>query len=95
MPDDLLLKDFKPTPQLITKTTLVEKPRFPVIDAHNHLTFAHWDYDQRPVSQLIDTLDEAHIRVYVDLDGGCILTISKQQHQNASAFMGVSIGMRG
>lgn len=68
---DLSLSDFKPVPKLITKVTRVEKPRFPVIDAHNHLSlegFGGWD--QRPVSQLLDILDESDVRVYVDLDGG-------------------------
>jgi len=67
---DLLLKDFNPTSQLVTKQFIVQQARFPVIDAHNHLSFDKWDYDERPVSQLIDTLDEANVRVYVDLDGG-------------------------
>ena len=33
----MLLTDFQPRPALVTKTTVVTKPRFPVIDAHNHL----------------------------------------------------------
>jgi predicted TIM-barrel fold metal-dependent hydrolase len=68
---DLSLSDFKPVPKLVTKVTRVEKPRFPVIDAHNHLAlegFGGWD--KRPVSQLLDILDESDVRVYVDLDGG-------------------------
>jgi hypothetical protein len=31
------LNEYRPQPKLVTKQTLVEKPRFPVIDAHNHL----------------------------------------------------------
>ena len=31
------LEDFKPHSKLVTKTTLVNKPKFQVIDAHNHL----------------------------------------------------------
>lgn len=33
----MLLEDFRPKSQLVTRTTPVNKPRFPVIDAHNHL----------------------------------------------------------
>src|SRR5688572_1733101 len=33
----MLLKNFRPQSKLVTKTTLVNKPKFPVIDAHNHL----------------------------------------------------------
>lgn len=67
----LALQDFKPVPKLVTRVTPISKPRFPVIDAHNHLSlegFGGWD--KRPVSQLLDILDEADVRVYIDLDGG-------------------------
>jgi predicted TIM-barrel fold metal-dependent hydrolase len=67
----LLLSDFRPRPMLVTKTTAVHKPKFPVIDAHNHLAEPFGGgWDKKPLSQLIDQLDEADVRVYVDLDGG-------------------------
>lgn len=67
----LLLTDYTPIPKLVTKTTRVDKPRFPVIDAHNHLAEPFGGgWDKRPVSQLLDLLDEAQVRMYVDLDGG-------------------------
>ena len=31
------LKDFRPQAKLVTRRTMVDRPRFPVIDAHNHL----------------------------------------------------------
>jgi len=67
------LTDFKPKSQLVTKTTLVNKPKFPVIDAHNHLGEPFgggWDAPQKPLSELLDLLDEAGVTHYVDLDGG-------------------------
>lgn len=68
---DLFLRDFAPRSQLVTSATSVDKPRFPVIDAHNHLAEPFGGgWDKRPVSQLLDTLDEAQVRLYVDLDGG-------------------------
>jgi predicted TIM-barrel fold metal-dependent hydrolase len=68
---DLSLSDFIPRSQLVTKMTRVEKPRFPVIDAHNHLAEPFGGgWDRRPVSELLDLLDTADVRVYVDLDGG-------------------------
>jgi predicted TIM-barrel fold metal-dependent hydrolase len=67
----MLLEDFRPQSKLVTKTTLVEKPRFPVIDAHNHLGEAFGGgWDQRPLIELLDLLDQAGIVRYVDLDGG-------------------------
>lgn len=65
------LKDFKPQSKLVTKTTLVNRPRFPVIDAHNHLAEPFGGgWDRKPVSTLLDVLDEAGVILYVDLDGG-------------------------
>jgi len=67
----MLLTDFRPRPALVTKATEVRQPRFPVIDAHNHLGEPFGGgWDRKPVSELLDTLDEVHVRAYVDLDGG-------------------------
>ena len=69
--DKVQLHAFRPRAQAVLKRTDVLKPRFPVIDAHNHLAEPFGGgWDKKPVSQLIDILDEADIRVYVDLDGG-------------------------
>ncbi len=62
------LSDFRPRSALVAKTTRVDRPRYPAVDAHNHIGFSGWD--QRPVSELLDALDEAGVRVLVDLDGG-------------------------
>ena len=67
----MLLENFRPKSKLVTKTTLVDKPRFPVIDAHNHLGEDFGGgWDKRPLSELLDLLDEAGVTHYVDLDGG-------------------------
>lgn len=67
----MLLADFRPRPALVTKTTQVVAPRFPVIDAHNHLGEPFGGgWEHRPIAQLLDNLDAAGVRRYVDLDGG-------------------------
>jgi predicted TIM-barrel fold metal-dependent hydrolase len=67
----MLLQNFRPKPKLVTKTTLVEKPRFPAIDAHNHLAEPFGGgWDKKPLPALLDQLDQAGIVHYVDLDGG-------------------------
>ena len=69
--NDLLLDDFKPKPRLSVKTTEVLTPRFPVIDAHNHLQAPFGGgWDKKPLAELLDILDTAQVRTYVDLDGG-------------------------
>ena len=65
------LTDFRPQSKLVTKTTLVDKPRFQVIDAHNHLAEPFGGgWDKKPLTELLDLLDEAGVTHYVDLDGG-------------------------
>jgi len=65
------LRDFLPRPALVTKETEVPRPRFQVIDAHNHLGEQFGGgWDKRPLGALLDVLDEAGVRALVDLDGG-------------------------
>jgi predicted TIM-barrel fold metal-dependent hydrolase len=65
------LSTFHPVSQLVTKQTSIEKPRFKVIDAHNHLAEPFGGgWDQKPLTELLDLLDTAGVFHYVDLDGG-------------------------
>jgi len=66
----MLLNEYKPRPRLVVRQTSVNRPRFPVIDAHNHLGDFGGGWDKRPLSELLAQLDEVDVRVYVDLDGG-------------------------
>jgi len=69
--DDLLLADYRPRPALLTPDRTPRRPRFPVLDAHNHLGAAFGDgWDSRPLRELLDRMDEAGIEAVVDLDGG-------------------------
>ncbi len=68
---DLRLADFRPRSSLRVPAHLVDRPRFPAIDAHNHLGSAFGgDWPGRSPAELIDVLDEAGIETLVDLDGG-------------------------
>ena len=65
------LNTFRPHPKLVTKTTLIDQPRFPVIDAHNHLAEPFGGgWDKKPLPKLLDLLDQVNVRLYIDLDGG-------------------------
>ena len=67
----MLLTDYRPRSALVTRVTSVLKPRFPVVDAHNHLGGEFGGgWDRRPIAELLDVLDEAGVRLLVDLDGG-------------------------
>jgi predicted TIM-barrel fold metal-dependent hydrolase len=68
---EIYLHEYRPKSRLSTKKTPVARPRFPVVDAHNHLGDSFGGgWDKRPVAELLDVLDEAGVEVYVDLDGG-------------------------
>jgi hypothetical protein len=71
MPGDILLREFKPRPALVTQDHTPERARFPLIDVHNHLgqrPRGHWRVDD--TGTLLSLMDELDIRCIVNLDGG-------------------------
>lgn len=68
----MLLNDYVPEPRLVTAETQVSRPRFPVIDCHNHLEeeTGGGGWIKRPVAELVAALDEAGVEGMLDLDGG-------------------------
>ena len=67
----------------------VDRPRFPVIDAHNHLgsPFAG-DWPERSPAELEAVLDESGIEAIVDLDGGQGDALSARDRPLADARTG-------
>jgi len=71
MHDGLRLEDYRPRSSLRVPAHEVRRPRFPAIDAHNHLGSAFGgDWTSRPPGELGEVLDEAGVELVVDLDGG-------------------------
>ena len=80
----LALSDFQPRSMLHVKETRVEKPRFPVVDVHSHLTFSRSTFAKNedgvtateeitPLISARDALavmDRKGIRAMVNLTGG-------------------------
>jgi predicted TIM-barrel fold metal-dependent hydrolase len=63
------LADYRPRTRLRVREHRIEKPRFGVIDAHNHLGPAFsMGWHTRPVSELLAALDEAGVETIIDLD---------------------------
>jgi predicted TIM-barrel fold metal-dependent hydrolase len=65
----MLLSDYRPRSKLVLPLTLVERPRFPVFDAHNHLDEEYVAWNKRPLPALLADLDAADVRMVVDLAG--------------------------
>ncbi|MFC1619616.1 amidohydrolase family protein [Candidatus Neomarinimicrobiota bacterium] len=61
--DNLKLVDWRPQSQLVVKETKLEKPKFPVIDIHNHLG------NLEKTETYLEEMDKAGIWKCVSLDG--------------------------
>src|SRR5438552_9843752 len=67
---ELKLREWEPRSMLVTKTTIVEKPMFPVIDMHNHLGGGKDRLKTEVVQRYLTELNEAGVKTVVNLDGG-------------------------
>lgn len=79
---ELKLKDWKPKSMLVTKVTKVEKPRYPVIDVHNHLRFVP------DAEQCLEEMDAAGVQTVVNLDGGWGANLKAQLEKYDNAHPG-------
>jgi predicted TIM-barrel fold metal-dependent hydrolase len=69
--DGLRLVDFRPRTSLRVPVHDVRRPRYRVVDAHNHLGSAFGGaWASRSPAELVATLDESGVEMIVDLDGG-------------------------
>ncbi|MDB5385800.1 MAG: putative metal-dependent hydrolase of the TIM-barrel fold protein [Planctomycetaceae bacterium] len=67
---ELKLRDWEPKSMLVTKTSVVETPRFPVTDIHNHLGGGKQFLTPERVGRYLTEMNEAGVRTVVNLDGG-------------------------
>jgi predicted TIM-barrel fold metal-dependent hydrolase len=99
--DELRLADYRPRTSLRVPAHEVRQPKFPVIDAHNHLGSAFGgEWATRPPSELIATLDESGVEMVVDLDGGQSDALSREIDRwqvaypdRVAVFAGLDYGM--
>jgi predicted TIM-barrel fold metal-dependent hydrolase len=74
------LSDFEPHSMLVVKETLVERPRYPVIDLHAHMSFAvrvengvHLSAERQyfaTAQEMIDVMDRKSVRLVNNLTAG-------------------------
>jgi predicted TIM-barrel fold metal-dependent hydrolase len=70
--EGLRLSHWRPRPALVVPQTIVESPRFPVVDIHNHV--GRWlspggEWVGGEVAELVAGMDEAGVQTLVNLDG--------------------------
>lgn len=67
MVNALPLSDYRPRTKLEVRRTHVERPRFPVVDAHNHVYF-NGQWSSPEPDPLLRVMDEAGVRVLACVD---------------------------
>jgi len=65
---NIRLIDYHPRSMMKVKETMIEKAKFPVIDAHNHLRndVVNADVD---IADMVKIMDDCNVQIVVDLDG--------------------------
>lgn len=73
---DLRLRDYRPVPRLVAPAHLVERARFPAVDAHNHLGrwLSEWvgapgEWTVPDVPELLELMEACNLAAIVNLDG--------------------------
>ncbi len=67
---DLKLRDWDPRSMMVTKTTSIDRPKFPVVDVHNHLGGGKARLTPAVVNRYLEEMDAAGVQAVVNLDGG-------------------------
>src|SRR5208282_184026 len=85
---ELKLRDWEPRSMMVTKTTPVEKPMFPVIDMHNHLGAGKALLTPERVRRHLAEMNAAGVRTVVNLDGNLPPEeLEKVYHKNAERIL--------
>ena len=83
---DLRLSDFAPCSQLKAAVHAIEKPRFPVIDYHNHLD----SLDPRAVLRIMDACDvERIVNITMQTGEAALATIGRFHHAAPERFASI------
>ncbi len=70
MPSSIFIEDFEPRSELVLPEHPVAHAKFPVIDAHNHLSsFGEGGPLVRPADEMVREMDCLNIRAIADLNG--------------------------
>lgn len=65
---ELLLRNFRPEPQLRVRQTAIEAAQFPVVDVHTHM-FYRQRHNQQALDDFVELMDRNRIAICASLDG--------------------------
>lgn len=88
MSDRILAEDFLPRSELVSPQHPVSWAKFPVIDAHNHLTALNGLDLVRPPADMVREMDFLNVRAIADLDGGSGDLLKRKLEQLDFAYPG-------
>jgi predicted TIM-barrel fold metal-dependent hydrolase len=66
----LLIDDFKPISQLMVPEHRIQRAKFPVVDAHNHLPAWHERAQGVDWDEIVAGMDQVNVQTIVNLSGG-------------------------
>ncbi len=69
MVDRIYIEDFLPRSELVVPEHKIPRAKFPVVDAHNHVTYPHFGWEKRDMAEIICELDFLNVATVVNLSG--------------------------
>ncbi|MHB9034379.1 MAG: amidohydrolase family protein [Anaerolineae bacterium] len=70
MPDDILLSEFTPHPELVVPQHTIMRSKFVCLDAHNHLPAERFRTNPAELRQLLAEMDALNVGCIANLSGG-------------------------
>jgi predicted TIM-barrel fold metal-dependent hydrolase len=69
MVDRIYIEDFQPRSELVVPQHKVPRAKFPVVDAHNHISYPGFGWEKRDMAQIVGELDFLNVATVVNLSG--------------------------
>lgn len=69
MDNRIFIEDFEPRSELVVPEHHIARAKFPVVDAHNHVTYPGFGWEGRDMKEILDELDFLNVATVVNLSG--------------------------
>src|SRR5664279_4420094 len=88
MVDRIYIEDFQPRSELVVPQHLVPRAKFPVVDAHNHITHHGFSWEKGDMAHIVDELDFLNVAAVVNLSGETGDVLKRNLEKLDQAFPG-------